>query len=93
MKVNVEEEISSGINSRTNFPLIAKFKADGTIVLFTAPEEGVHLFIGQSTTVNATCYCGVGEYSKDMNNINNVNILGGYLWEILDSATLKFENE
>jgi len=74
-----------------SFPLIAKFHTDGTIVLFTSPTEGTHLVIGNPPIINIiNCYCNIGEYSKDMTDINAKNVAGGYQWEILDNITINF---
>jgi len=92
MKVSVIEKIISEIENRSIFPLIARFKADCTIALFNSPDEGVHLFIGTNTLPYLkSCYCEIGEHRTDMTNINSKNVIGGYLWEILDNSTLKFE--
>ena len=93
MKVTVLDQ-TEAVERKLEFPLIARFHSDDTIVLFTSPVEGTHLFIGSPHTIGlTTCYCSIGEYSDKMKDINAKNMANGYQWEILDDVTLNFKTK
>ena len=70
----------SGPSKIIKFPVVAKMKLSGVIVLFTSNSSGTVLYD------NGRGY-GIGYHSNDFYSVQNNNA-----WEILDDVTINFKS-
>jgi hypothetical protein len=74
-------------NIGINYPVIAKNRKNGSVVLFTSEHSGTLLIAGTTDIIVGTYHDGEEDAMKKWVSVKNE-----YLWEILDEITINFKS-